>query len=163
MNVTKKTSLEGSVGSVMDYAPANIVPKDMKQGDYYSTTIGPYDMWAIDYGYKPFGSDEKEQLLKIAARSGEPDLAYATDEDTRGIDPDPLSNRFDLGKDPLEYARMRTKLVGQLWPGIVDKVTKEGDGYQRARQAFGVLLGNYGQAVFVASRFVGGLELPRSH
>jgi hypothetical protein len=163
MNDTNKTSQVGTVGSVMDYAPANIVPKDMKQGDYYSTTIGPYDMWAIEYGYKPFGSDEKEQLLKIAARSGEPDLVYATDEDTRGIDPDPLSNRFDLGKDPLEYARMRTKLVGQLWPGIVDKVTKEGDGYQRARQAFGVLLGNYGQSMFVASRFVGGLELTRSH
>ncbi len=37
----------------MDYNPANIVPKGEKQGDYYSTTIGPYDMWAIEYGYKP--------------------------------------------------------------------------------------------------------------
>ena len=45
------------------------------------------------------------ELKKIAARSGEPALAYATDEDTRGIDPDPLSNRFDLGKDPIAYAK----------------------------------------------------------
>ena len=39
--------------TVMDYNPTNIVPKGWKQGDYYTTTIGPYDMWAIEYGYKP--------------------------------------------------------------------------------------------------------------
>ena len=59
-------------------------------------------MWAIEYGYKPLGGGtegEAAELKKIAARSGEPALAYATDEDTRGIDPDPLVNRFDLGND----------------------------------------------------------------
>ncbi len=162
LNDPDKTK-EGTVASVMDYTPVNIVAKDMKQGEYYTSTIGPYDYWAIEYGYKTISGDEKDALAKIAARSGEEALAYATDEDTRGIDPDPLSNRFDLGKDPIEYAQMRTKLVGELWPGIVEKVTEDGDGYQRARQAFGVLLGNYGQAVFVASRFVGGLETSRSH
>ncbi|HEX4129277.1 MAG TPA: zinc-dependent metalloprotease [Pirellulales bacterium] len=163
LNNAEKTKETGVVASVMDYAPANIMPKGSKQGDYYSTTIGPYDYWAIEYGYKPFSSDEAASLKKIAARSGEPALAYATDEDTRGIDPDPLSNRFDLGKDVIEYANMRTKMVGELWPGVVNKMTEDGEGYQRARQAFGVLLGNYGQAVFAASRYVGGLEVNRSH
>ena len=41
------------VASVMDYTPANIVPKGWTQGDYYTTTLGPYDIWAIEYGYKP--------------------------------------------------------------------------------------------------------------
>ena len=50
----------GLTGSVMDYAPANIVPKGVKQGDYYSTTIGPYDMWAIEYGYKPLAGGTPE-------------------------------------------------------------------------------------------------------
>ena len=66
----------------------------MKQGDYYTPTIGPYDMWAIEYGYKPIDAnssqEELPELKKIASRSGEPGLAYSTDEDTRGIDPDPL-------------------------------------------------------------------------
>ena len=55
----------------MDYAPANIMPKGVTQGDYFSTTIGPYDMWAIEYGYKPLsgGTDgEVAELKKIAAR-----------------------------------------------------------------------------------------------
>ncbi|MBS0207677.1 MAG: zinc-dependent metalloprotease [Planctomycetes bacterium] len=166
MNDKSKTQATGIVASVMDYSPANLVPKEMTQGDYYSTTVGPYDMWAIEYGYKalPGGTEgEVAELKKIAARSGEPALAYATDEDTRGIDPDPYSNRFDLGNDPVAFAKMRTQLVGELWPGIVDKVTKDGDGYQRARQAFGVLLSNYGQATFFTARLVGGLSISRSH
>ena len=90
-------------------------------------------------------------------------MAYATDEDTRGIDPDPLANRFDLGSDPVEYAKDRTKLIAELWPGLVERITENGDGYERARQAFGVLLGNYGRAVFFAARNVGGININRDH
>jgi hypothetical protein len=103
------------------------------------------------------------ELKKIAARSGDPLLAYSTDEDTRGIDPDPGSNRFDLGNDQIEYAKDRTKLISDLWPGLVDRVTENGDGYERARQAFGVLLGNYGRAVSFAARYVGGVNVNRHH
>jgi hypothetical protein len=166
MNDTEKTKQTGLTGSVMDYSPVNIVPKDMKQGDYYSTTIGPYDMWAIEYGYRPLpGGTEGEanELRKIASRAAEPQLAYATDEDTRGIDPDPQANRFDLGNDTIEYAKMRAKLIGELWPTVIDRVTPDGDGYQRARQAFGVLLGNYGRAMHMASRQVGGILVNRDH
>jgi hypothetical protein len=163
----EKTRETGLTGSVMDYSPANIAPKGVKQGDYFSTTIGPYDKWAIEYGYKPIaaGSPEGEltELKKIAARSGESNLMYSTDEDTRGIDPDPLSNRWDLGKDTLEYAKMRTKLIGDLWPTILERSVKEGEGFQQARRTFGVLLAQYGQSVYFASRNVGGVYVSRSH
>ncbi|MBX3413460.1 MAG: zinc-dependent metalloprotease [Pirellulales bacterium] len=166
LNDTEKTKETGLTGSVMDYSPANIMPEGVKQGDYFSTTIGPYDMWAIEYGYKPLsGSTESEveELKKIASRAAEPQLAYATDEDTRGIDPDPLSNRFDMGKDPVEYAKLRAKLIAELWPDVVNDVTKDGEGYQKARQAFGILLGNHGRAMHFASRYVGGLYVNRDH
>src|SRR5262249_50797345 len=39
-SVTRKVGLGGSV---MDYNPVNLAPKGTKQGDYFSTTIGPYD------------------------------------------------------------------------------------------------------------------------
>jgi hypothetical protein len=167
INNPEKTKEVGLTGSVMDYSPANIAPKGVKQGDYYSTTIGPYDKWAIEYGYKPIaaGSPEGElaELKKIAARSGEPALLYATDEDTRGIDPDPLSNPFDLGKDTLEYAKLRTKMISELWPTILERMVKDGEGFQQARRTFGVLLAQYGRAVFFAARNVGGVYVSRSH
>jgi hypothetical protein len=161
-----KTAEVGLTASVMDYAPAYIVPANMTQGDFFSQTIGPYDMWAIEYGYKPLKGGtaaEVAELKKIAARSGEPGLAFSTDEDTRGIDPDPFSNRFDLGRDPLEFAKTRAALIAELLPKAIDEAVKEGDGYQKARRVFGILLGNYGQAMFFASRYVGGLNVSRSH
>lgn len=166
-NPEKNKELGYLTASVMDYAPVHIVPKGKKQGDYYSTTIGPYDMWAIEYGYKP--DAEKKDLAKIASRSAESALLFASDEDVRGtrdgvsIDSDPQVNQFDLGKDPLEYVRQRAELISGLWSSVTDKVVKEGDDYHKARQAFGVLLGNYGRAMHYAARYVGGIGVTRSH
>ena len=160
LNNPEKTK-DGMVASVMDYSPTNISPKGKKQGDFYTSTLGPYDMWAIEYGYKSGATDA--ELKKIASRGAEAGLAYATDEDTRGIDSDPGSNRFDLGNDVVEFARQRAELIGELWPGLVDRVTKDGDGYQIARRAFGVLLGNYGSSMHFASRNIGGIYVHRDH
>ena len=172
INDLAKTSASGASTSVMDYIPANIMPKGKTQGDYYSARLGPYDMWAIEYGYKPIGGSspeaERPELEKIAGRSGEPELAYATDEDTESADPDPLSNRFDLGADPLEFARSRAELVAQVMPDITERMTVResdgsGGGYERVRQAFGILLSAHGQAMYNAARLVGGLHGSRSH
>ncbi|WP_231943658.1 zinc-dependent metalloprotease [Aeoliella mucimassa] len=162
-----KTSKTGLTGSVMDYNPTNLAPMGQPQGDYYSTTIGPYDHWAIEYGYKPIkGSkpeDELEELGKIAARSGEPNLVYSTDEDTRGIDPDPHSNRFDFSDNLIEYAQQEVQVVAETMPSIVDELVEDGEGYERARRAFGLLLSSHGKAVFFTSRYVGGVYVSRSH
>ena len=172
INDVTKTAATGASTSVMDYIPVNIVPKGKTQGDYYTAKLGPYDLWAIEYGYKPLagGTPEAElpELDTIATRSGESMLAYATDEETEFGDPDPLSNRFDLGNDPLEFAKSRAELVAQVMPLIADRMTaKEKDGttggYERVRQAFGVLLTAHGQAMYTASRLVGGLHTSRSH
>jgi hypothetical protein len=172
LNDVEKTRKAGGSTSVMDYIPVNIMPKGMTQGDYYAAGLGPYDVWAIEYGYKPLpgGSPEAErkELEKIAGRSGEPELAYATDEDTEWGDPDPFSNRFDLGSDPIEFARARAELVAQVMPGIVERMAgrdEDGSGgrYERVRQAFGVLLATHGQAMYNAARLVGGLTGSRSH
>jgi hypothetical protein len=154
------------VASVMDYSPVNVVPKEWQQGDYFSQTVGPYDIWAIQYGYTALSGGTKgevAELQKIATRSGEPQLAYATDEDTIGIDPDPTSNRFDFGSDPLEYAQTRAQLLDELVPGLVDRMTQVGDDYVQARRAFNILLGQQGQSMYFASRYIGGLHTTRSH
>lgn len=159
---TEKVRKEGLVASVMDYTPTFIVPEKYKQGDYFTTTIGPYDYWAIEYGYKTL-KDEKKELAEIAARSGEPGLAYATDDDTRGIDPDPHSRRFDFSDDLVAYANMQSELVAESLPRIIEDMVDEGEGYQKARQAFGVLLGAQMSSVFNAARYVGGVYVSRSH
>ncbi|CAL1151119.1 unnamed protein product [Cladocopium goreaui] len=158
----EKTAKTGLTASVMDYAPVYMVPEDEKQGLYYSQTIGPYDYWAIEYGYKPL-KDEKKDLGKIASRSGEHGLAFSTDEETRGIDPDPHSRRWDMGDDLVAYAEQQAKVVAESLPRVVDDLVEEGEGYQKARQAFGILLRTHTAAVFAASRYVGGVYVSRAH
>ena len=43
-------------GSVMDYAGINLTKDRAKQGQFYDTSVGPYDIWAIQFGYTPFKS-----------------------------------------------------------------------------------------------------------
>ncbi|MFL2862111.1 MAG: zinc-dependent metalloprotease [Pirellulales bacterium] len=167
INSKKNIDRRSATTSVMDYVPVNIVPKGQFQGPYYPTQLGPYDYWAIDYGYRPISGTtpkaEHSTLLKIASRSGESQFAFATDEDTMAGDPDPLSNRFDLGNDPIAFAEQRSKVVQEIIPKLVERFTANDAGYDRVRHAFGVLLGAHGQANFFAARLVGGLYTSRSH
>ena len=157
---TAITGKQGLVGSVMDYNPANIAPKGTKQGHYFTPTLGAYDFWAIEYAYTPNGSPE--QLAKIAKRAAEPNLIYGTDEDLMGTN-DPLVNQWDLGSDPLKFAQERVKLAQDLIPNLAERVTEKGEGYQRARVAFGVLLRQYANSAVLAAKFVGGSSMNRDH
>ena len=167
INSAKPRERRSATTSVMDYVPVNIVPKGKFQGPYYPSQLGDYDFWAIEYGYYPLGGNspdsEKAALRKIASRSGDPVLAFATDEDTMPGDPDPLSNRYDLGNDPIAFAQQRSKVVQELIPQLIERFTADDAGYERVRQAFGVLLSAHGQANYFASRLIGGLYSSRSH
>ncbi|MCZ6794460.1 MAG: zinc-dependent metalloprotease [Planctomycetota bacterium] len=150
---------EALSASVMYYNPTNISPAGKPQGRWNMTTLGPYDYWAIEYGYS-LKSDAKE-LQKIAGRSGEKGLAYGTDEDTWSSDP--YVYRFDMGSDPLEYSRRRMELIRQTLRSLLDKVAKPGKGYQKVRQAFDMLLYDFARSNWMAARFVGGHHIRRVH
>ena len=162
LNDTAITRAKGNTGSVMDYNPINIARGGQKQGDYYSTTIGPYDYWAIEYAYKPIDGDEAAELKKIALRSPDSDLVYATDEDMY-LDNDPLVNVYDLGADPCQFARDRMALASDLMKTLEAKIVKDGEAWTRARGAFSILLGQWGNAAFLAASHVGGQSVSRDH
>ena len=121
-------------GSVMDYNPLNInMDAGDVQGDYAMIDIGPYDMWAIEYGYT-FG-DTKEVLKRVA----EPELVYATDEDTWG--PDPYARRYDFSKNPIDFAENQMRLVKRYRGDLLDRFVKDGQSWSRARKGYELTLG----------------------
>ena len=55
---------------------------------FVSPTIGPYDYWAIEYGYRVPGKGDKpepEMLQEIASRGTQPGLDYSTDDDAAWV------------------------------------------------------------------------------
>jgi len=63
-------------GSVMDYIPTNFkVEHGEVQGDWAMIGVGPYDKWAIEYGYTLNDKD----LPKILSRVAEPQLIFGTE------------------------------------------------------------------------------------
>ncbi len=160
---TKVTREKGLVGSVMDYNPVNLARKGVKQGDFFTSTLGPYDYWAIEYAYKPISGDEAVELKKIAGKGAStPGLDYGTDEDTF-LTSDPLINRWDLGNDVMQFARDRMSVTEELMKSLADRVVDEGEGYQRARVAFRMLLSQYGDGAYLISKYVGGEHAHRDH
>lgn len=159
----KLTREKGLSGSVMDYVPVNLAPKGVKQGDFFPTTLGPYDFWAIEYAYKPISGFEDAELKKIAARGAStPGLDYGTDEDTL-LTSDPLINRWDMGGDVLGFAKDRMATAQELMKTMSTRVVDDGEGYQRARVAFLLLMSQYGNGAYLASRYVGGEHAYRDH
>jgi len=145
-----------TTASVMDYNPVNInYENGPAQGDYASTTIGPYDYWAIEYGYTP-----RRNLKPILKKVGKNELIYATDEDTWG--PDPRARRFDYGADPLNYAVTQMKLVQYLRTKILDRMVEEGESWAESRDAYELLLGRHFGAVSIAANWIGGAYTNRA-
>ena len=159
INNTPSNAEYGYGGSAMDYMPVNIMPDGEKQGDYFPSPLGAYDYWAITYGYKVIKGKEDDELKKIASEQSKPEYNYSTDEECRA-NGDPLVNAFDLG-DPLEYAKLRIRLFNQILPGLNGRIVKDGQSYRKLATRFYALFSDYGESIYLASRFVGGLEVHR--
>jgi len=167
INNTEITHKIGLIGSVMDYPAINVALDKSKQGDYYTTKAGPYDLWAIEFGYKPFANeaDEKAGLKEILSRSTDPKLAFGNDADdmrSPGNGIDPRVNVNDLTSDPIAYAEERFKLVNSIMPKLVAKYSKPGESYQELRSRYGTLNGQRITMATAVSRFVGGVYVDRS-
>lgn len=162
------TREHGLAGSVMDYIPINIALPGQPQGEYVMSTLGPYDYWAIEYGYRPLEpAQEAAGLAKIASRSAEPDLAFATDEDA-GFGPgaegaDPQISRFDLGADPLEYLKRRLALSRELWDRMQSRAMQPGENYLVLRRNLERGFRQVARAAPLVAKYVGGERTTRDH
>jgi hypothetical protein len=167
LNNTAKTAQLGQSSSVMDYNPVIVAAKGEAQGDFVTSTLGPYDYWAIEYAYKPVAGDEKAELAKIASRCADPMVPYSTDEDALGTyspaSIDPLANQYDASDDPLAYFKGRVRLVDELFTGMEKRLAKPGDGYQVYRRALGRGLGDDFRSMVTSTKLIGGIYHYRDH
>lgn len=149
--------------SIMDYAIINVTKDRSKQGQYDDVNIGPYDVWAIQLGYKPFETEEERQAL--LNQSTKPEHIFGNDADdmrssSYGIDPRVMI--FDQSSDPITYFIDRIELADNMLKNAKDKFTKEGETYQELRRVYYSLSAQKANAGNVFSRYIGGIYVDRA-
>ncbi len=162
INNVALTSEVGLVGSVMDYPEINFALHREEQGQYWPTRPGPYDLWAIAYGYKPMTPVERLALL---AESTKPELSFGNDADDmrspgKGIDP--RVNVNDLTLDAISFATDRLLLTQKVSQELLNKFQKQDQSYQELRNAYLVLTTQQARAANTISRYIGGVYVDRS-
>lgn len=94
LNNTTLTSKVGLTASVMDYPAINFAGDPSLQGDYYTYCPGPYDVWALRYGYSTYSNreEEKKGLALILSEYTQKENAFGNDADdmrSAGVHIDP--------------------------------------------------------------------------
>jgi hypothetical protein len=147
------TDRYGIASSVMEYTPiANLWPKGTRNGDYEQTTLGPYDYYAIRYGYGHVAGAKTPEaeistLRRWASSWSSPTHSFASDEDAgsffNGHSIDPRIEMFDLTNEPLAWCGTQLK----MWHGVMDAVNARfpwrGRPFDEARMAFVMPLSQY--------------------
>ena len=167
INNKELTLKTGLCGSVMDYPAVNLSLEKSKQGQYFTNKPGPYDKWAIQYGYSEAvinRTEEQQRLNAILARSTEPALMFGNDADDmrkpgKGIDPRVMIG--DMSNDAIDYSAQRISYANDLIDKLVDNYSIAGESYHQLRNAYLILTTEIDKASSVISRYIGGIYVDR--
>jgi Met-zincin/Domain of unknown function (DUF5117)/Domain of unknown function (DUF5118) len=165
----------GSTASIMDYARMNYVAQP---GDnaYLLPKFGPYDFFAIDWGYRQFtetvvkdgkkvtrllSSDaELSKLDELAARQiDDPMLRFGGEDESAAFDPKVHTNV--VGGDAIEAAELGLRNIDRVVPMLIPATSRLGGSYQPLREMWDALIQQRHRELSAVVKFVGGVEETR--
>ena len=152
----------GTASSIMDYARFNYVAQPEDHVPYVSPHIGPYDRFAIEWGYRwyPDEETEKRQLRALLDSHTEKIYKYGEEQSAReAVDPRSLSE--DLGDDAMKSAGYGIENLKRIVPDIVKWTTtgEEGQTYKDAAKLYAGAVFQWGLYPYHVMANVGGIYL----
>ena len=159
---------KGVTSSVMDYPAININKNPKDQALFFDVNPGYYDRWAIKFGYSTFedSKQEEEKINNILARSTEKELAFANDAlDMRspGKGSDPNAMIYDLSSNQLDHSVDKINMVTDILKDLKTRYTSNNDTYEELYRSYINLVFSYYQALNIATRQIGGVNIDLSH
>ena len=149
----------GLTPSIMDYARVNYVAQPEDEGVRYIRMMGPYDLYAINWGYRYLPEadtpqEEKKILDKwILEKAGDPVYEFGGGYD--GVDPQ--SQRESLGADQVKASEYGLANLKKVVPNLIDWTAKEGFGYDELAEVYGELTGMWRGYISHVISNVGGV------
>jgi hypothetical protein len=139
----------GLATTIMDYTRYNYVAQPGDEGVRWVRMLGPYDEYAINWGYRyiPGANSpeaEKETLNRwIAEKAGDSKYLFGGSNSF-----DPSSQTESVGDDPVKATRYGLANLKIVAPNLAKWTSKPGENYSDLEELYGELIG-------VWSRFAG--------
>ncbi len=152
----------GTAPSIMDYARFNYVAQPGDTGVSFNPAIGPYDHWAIRWGYRPVigaaSPDEEKRILDGWVREREGDPLY------RFGDPsaiDPTSQTEDLGDDGVRASDYGIENLKRILPELRAWSHRPGADYAQLRELYDQVLVQWMRYMGQVTTVIGGVTQTR--
>ncbi|HEX9794092.1 MAG TPA: zinc-dependent metalloprotease, partial [Planctomycetota bacterium] len=148
------TAKNGTEASIMDYGRFNYVAQP-GDGARLIPTIGPYDYFAAEWGYREYASAEAEAegLKALTARQKE-NVVLRFGDPNPGEDPSQQTE--DLGSDAIEATTLGLKNIDRVASYLVEACCNEGENYDLLENMYGQLVGQRDRELMHVASVVGG-------
>ena len=156
----------GHTASIMDYARFNYVAQPEDGITDLFPRIGTYDVWAIEWGYKPV-YDTKDAtadklVLNEMVKSHEKDPRYWFGTEINPMDP--RSQSEDLGDNAMRASEYGIKNLKRILPNLTEWTREEAEDYDKLREMHGEIVGQFRRYMGHVTKYVGGIyETPRTY
>jgi len=132
------TQKYGLTPSIMDYARVNYVAQPEDQGVRYIRMLGPYDEYAINWGYRylPDASrkEDEKPVLDSWIREKEGNPWYEFGEGYTGVDPQ--SQTESLGRDQIKASEYGLANLKRVVPNLVAWTSEQGKDYEELAEIY---------------------------
>ena len=156
----------GTVASIMAYGRFNYVAQPEDNVKSLLPVIGPYDMFAIEWGYKPIRGAktpdaERAELDKWAARQiEEPWLRFGGEDGPASVDP--TVRRENIGTDALEATALGLKNLERVIDMLPSATVQLGEDYSLMQETYKTVLSHRRNWFDAVALLVGGVTENRT-
>jgi len=155
----------GTVASIMSYGRFNYVAQPADKVGRLIPKIGPYDYFAIDWGYRPIAAKsptaEIVQLDKWAARQmTEPWIRFGGEDGPAVVDPTVKTE--NISTDTLQATALGLKNLDRVVDILVPATTRLGEDYSLLEETYKSALSHRARWFGAVATLVGGVVETRS-
>lgn len=156
--------IQGTASSIMDYARYNYIAQPGDGVRCLSPHLGPYDMLAIEYGYRWYGSEsadaEKDKLYALLDAHRGNQYKYSEEQSARSA-VDPRAQSEDLGNDAVRSSLLGIKNLKIVMQNIIPWTTngKRDQTYEDASKLYLGVVSQWTNYMYHVMANVGGIYL----
>ena len=150
------TNKWGTEASIMDYGRFNYVAQP-EDGANLIPKIGPYDYFAVEWGYKQYADEDAEAealAALVAKQKDDPVLRFGSADPSE----DPTRQTEDLGSDTIVATELGMRNIDRIADFLVKACCKEGEDYELLQNMYEQLIRQRARELNHVAAMVGGFE-----